>query len=560
MPISGKLKRTLSLARDHGVRHTASRVLERQRERRDYAKWVKRFGSLGDTDRDRIREDIKTFGAAPLISVVMPVYDVEETWLGLAVESVRRQLYPNWELCIADDRSRSAHVRRVLTRYAEIDARIRVVFRAENGHISAASNSALELATGEFVVLLDHDDELTEDALYHVARELNTFPETEMIYSDEDTIDEKGRRYFPRFKPDFSRDLFYSVNLVTHLSAYKTTLLRELGGFRLGLEGSQDYDLALRAVERIPESGIRHIPRILYHWRAIRTSAAHSRDAKPYAYERAREALCGHFERTGIMACVEPAVLNLNRVRYEMVDRPKIALIVFGGETPATNVQKIRDVTAYPTFEILHTGKLPATASVLNEAAAKTGGEVLCFLNAEFLPLAGDWLEEMVSFAMQEKIGVVGAKMLDAHGTIISAGSIIGQNGTAGPAHYSLPRADHGNFVRAQLVGNYSAVSGGYLVTRRAIFEAVGGFDAANLENKLFAADYCLRLGRAGYRVAYTPYAELARSTKKEKPDRAHTVAEEYEYFVEKWAAEIERDPFYNPNFKNSGPSFRIKT
>ena len=236
-----------------GVKQSLWRLYRHYSEKKKYQKWIKTH-QITDEKRQQILTEIESFQRTPKISVVMPVYDVAEKWLRICIESVLHQLYENWELCIADDCSPSPHIRKILEEYAEKDNRIKVVFRPENGHISAASNSALELATGEFCVLLDHDDELSEDALFYVAKELNEFSDMQMIYSDEDLIDERGRRFQPKFKPDFSRDLMYSLNLITHLSAYRTELLRKIGGFRLGAEGSQDYDLALRVIEEIDEN------------------------------------------------------------------------------------------------------------------------------------------------------------------------------------------------------------------------------------------------------------------------------------------------------------------
>jgi O-antigen biosynthesis protein len=271
-----------------GISNRLREIARRRREERNYRRWID-INQITEKTRAEIRNQIAAFAHKPLISIILPVYSVEEKWLRLCIESVLRQLYENWELCIADDKSPGAHVRRILEEYAARDNRVKVVFRETNGHISAASNSALELAAGEFCLLLDHDDELTEDALFYVAKELNEFPETAFVYSDEDMIDERGQRFYPKFKPDFSRDFFYSLNLITHLSAYRTEILRKIGGFRVGLEGSQDYDLALRFIEETGENRVRHIPKILYHWRAITGSVALSSDEKPYAHERARQ-------------------------------------------------------------------------------------------------------------------------------------------------------------------------------------------------------------------------------------------------------------------------------
>ena len=231
-------------------------------ERKNYERWLKAFGNLSKKDRLLLREEREKFALQPLISVILPVYNIEEKWLRLCLESVINQVYENWELCVADDCSTKPHVRRVLKEYATRDARIKIVFRPENNHISAASNSALEMASGEFAALLDHDDELSADALFYIVKEINDFPETDFIYSDEDMIDRKGKRFDPKFKPDFSLDFLYSLNYLTHFAVYRTALLRESGGFRIGFEGSQDYDLALRIVEKIGADRIRHVPQI----------------------------------------------------------------------------------------------------------------------------------------------------------------------------------------------------------------------------------------------------------------------------------------------------------
>ena len=253
-------------------------------------------------DRRGIRSRIRELSYQPLISVVMPVYNTQETWLRKAIDSVLRQLYPKWELCLADDHSSRPHVRPILEEYAACDPRIKLVFRDRNGHISAASNSALTLATGDFVALLDHDDELSEHALYMNVEELNRYPGAHLLYSDEDKIDERGRRYWPFFKPNWNPDLFYSLNLVTHLAVYRRSVLEAVEGFQEGLEGSQDYDLTLRVIERIPPEAIRHIPHVLYHWRAIPGSVALASGEKIYAHEAARHAIRAHFQRRGVRA------------------------------------------------------------------------------------------------------------------------------------------------------------------------------------------------------------------------------------------------------------------
>jgi glycosyltransferase involved in cell wall biosynthesis len=559
-----KAKRALEIWKAHGFTGVSNQFQElaRQiREKRNYARWIERH-KITATDREKIKNHIANFTHKPLISILLPVYNVEEKWLRLCVESVLKQLYENWELCIADDKSPSPHIRQILEEYAAEEARIKVVFRPENGHISAASNSALEIAAGEFCVLLDHDDELTEDALFYVAKELNEFPAAAMIYSDEDMIDERGKRFYPKFKPDFSRDFFYSLNLLTHLSAYRTEILRKIGGFKIGLEGSQDYDLALRFAEQIDEEQIRHIPQILYHWRAIAGSVALSSDEKPYAHERAREALREHFQRTEKKAKVERGLSQFHRVRYDLPENlPKVSLIVSvsqGSEAAKKSAERLFEETDYQNLEKVIFYENSSKAESLNRAAAESSGEILCFVDANLSPLSKDWLKELTSFAIQEEIGAVGGKILARDETIINGGLVIGFDGLIGVAFQGLPRATDSNLFRAQVINNFSAVSANCFAVRRAIFEETGGFDAENLPASLFAADFCLKLQRErNLRIVFTPYAELIEAEKSVAPTKPS--AKETEFFKQKWQAVLEKDPFYNPNLSLTGETFTIK-
>jgi O-antigen biosynthesis protein len=273
----------------------------------EYADWISRYDSLGDDDREAIAVGLRGMANPPLISVIMPVYETPEPYLRAAIESVRQQLYPNWELCIADNASPSPHVRQVLEEFRRTDPRIKICYRSENGHISASSNSALGLAEGQFVALVDSDDILPEHALYVVAASIAAQPDLDLIYSDEDKITIEGRRFDPYFKPDWSPDLLLSQNVFSHLGVYRRRLVEEVGGFRLGYEGSQDYDLVLRASIRTSPDRILHLPYILYHWRAIPSSTAFNADAKPYALQAARKAIADHLAKFGLIADVLPS-------------------------------------------------------------------------------------------------------------------------------------------------------------------------------------------------------------------------------------------------------------
>lgn len=558
------------------------RIYHARRADREYQEWIKNCGTLTDENRAKIRREIGELADKPLVSIILPVYNIPEKWLRLCLESVTKQLYHNWELCVADDCSPSPHVRKVLDEYASKDRRIKIVYRPANGHISAASNSALELATGEFAALLDHDDELAEDALFYVVKEINAFPDAALVYSDEDMLDERGRRYAPKFKPDWSPDFFYSLNLITHLAVYRTELLRQIGGFRIGAEGSQDYDLALRASECVDESQIRHIPKILYHWRAVSGSVALDANEKPYAHERARDAIRAHLKRLGKKATVSPTVSGYHRVRYELPDRlPKVSLIVTvenDVEAARRAIENFAENTDYRDLEIVLSGsemlknaletKLDglqtkiiagentSAAARLNLAAAHARGEVLCFVDGVLRPRSKDWLKELVGFAAQPEIGAVGAKLLSPQERILHAGLIVGINGGVGTANYNLHRDESGYFSRAGLVNNFSAVSVSCLAVRREIFLDVDGFDAANYPDFLFDADFCLRLRAKKRRVVFTPYAELNQiDDEKLLHVQKKAADEEKDVFRRKWRAVCGKDPFYNPNLSYDNES-----
>jgi GT2 family glycosyltransferase len=549
-----------------------------------YEQWVKEYDILTDSDRQAIRARIEELEYRPLISVVMPVYNVDEKWLRSAIESVRRQLYQNWELCIADDCSSRPHVRMVLKEYAEKDPRIKAVFRQQNGHIAAASNSALELAAGEFVAFLDNDDELSEHALYMVAEELNAQPEADLIYSDEDKINEQGKRFSPHFKTDWNPDLFYSLNFISHLGVYRTSILRKLGGFRSGYEGSQDYDLALRVVEQIPEDHILHIPHILYHWRAIPGSVASNPDEKKFAHEAARKAIRSHFERTGNAATITAGHNNYHRATYPLpTPQPLVSLIIGTRdrvELLRQVIEGILEQTDYQRIELLiidNQSREPATLSYLDEiqkhaqvrvipydapfnfsainnlAVGQSQGEIIGLLNNDIKIISSGWLIEMVSHALRPEIGAVGAKLYYADDTIQHAGVILGVGGVAGHLYKHLPKEANGYYSRPHVIQNFSAVTGACLLMRRQIFDEVGGFDEVNLPVAFNDIDFCLRIRKRGYRILWTPYAELyhlesASRGSDKTPEKLFRFQRECAFMHSLWGDALLNDPYYNPN------------
>ncbi len=547
MGIKKHLEKIAGYLRQEGARSVLLRAVDycRNPDHPFYERWVRRFGTLGAAERQAIRRQIAGMEKPPLISIVMPVYDAPERWLVRAIESVRAQLYPHWELCIADDASTQGHVRPVLERCAALDQRIKVVYRDRNGHISAASNSALQLATGEYVALLDQDDELAEDALYHVAAAIDANPKLGMIYTDEDKINEQGHRFGPHFKSDWNPDLFLSQNMVCHLGVFRARLVREIGGFREGFEGSQDYDLALRVSEKLCPDQIRHIPRVLYHWRAIPGSTALALGEKSYAVSAAKRALESHLSRTEREGEVLYAGSEYHRVVYALPAAPgEVSVVVRvggDGQDVKNRLERLLQTTRYEPLQwklLAPEGQLQAVRSAvagldrsrdiqvlasddqnaagLNCAAGECRGEYLLFLDGALEPLSGDWLREMAAHAARPEVGAVGAKLLYGDDTVQHGGFLLGVGEDFPPriaasAFQGLPRSDSGYLGRAQLTQNFSAVSADCLLLRREVWQAAGGFDAENLPHAFYDVDLCLRLGEKGWRTVWTPHAQLRR-------------------------------------------------
>lgn len=536
------LKKSIRILRERGPAAfliAARRKLRIERRNRIYREWIRQFDLLTDDRRKRIKEVIERFDRMPLISVLMPVYNVDAKYLKEAIDSIREQLYPNWELCIADDRSPSPHVRKILEEYAATDARIKIVYRETNGHISAASNSALEIVTGEFTALMDHDDKLTEDALFQVAKLLNERPDVNMVYSDEDKIDAHGTRYQPMFKPDWSIELFRSLNLVTHLCVFRTAILRKIGGFRIGFEGSQDYDLSLRFVEQIDPRTIEHIPLVLYHWRAIPGSVALDSGEKSYAHEKAREAIREHFERLGVAADVTRGVGELHRTNYH-VPAPEPTVTLIG--QPGTDLERLLSNAGYGNVETIRAGDGPRFTS-LNEAARSATGSVLVFVSHRVEHASDGWLRELVSRAIQNGVGPVGAKIASRSDHILNAGYFLGVSEGVGRPHLGYHAADQGEFERLAVDQNFSAVSVECMAISRDRFESARGFDADSFPENYGDIDLCLRLAGSGSRTLWTPWAKVTSSQEDELP-----MEEGLDRLRARWPEVFARDPFYNPN------------
>ena len=562
-----------------------------------YDDWRDMFYALTDSDRAAIRAHVARMATKPVFSVVMPTYETPPALLEKAIDSVKAQLYDAWELCIADDGSKSPETRAMLERYAAQDPRIKVVFRETNGHISAASNSALEVATGEWIALLDHDDELTEDALYWMAASLEADPDADILYSDEDKIDEEGRVSDPYFKPDWSPELFLSQNMLNHLGVYRRTLVEKAGRFREGFEGSQDYDLALRVLEQTSPERVRHVPAVLYHWRMVAGSVALGTGEKTYPYERARKAIAEHLERSGVKAEVVAGRDGLShRVRPALPTRkPHVTVIV----PTRDRVDMMRMVvtgllekTGYPNWDLIVVDNGSQKAETLeyfaeiqkddritvlrddepfnfsrlnNRAAEQAKGPLLLLLNNDIEPIDDGWLEEMVRQIQRPGVGAVGAKLYYPNDTVQHMGVTTGIGGVAGHFDKHLPREAPGYFSRAQLIHNVTAATAACLLTTKKIYRQIGGMNENELKVAFNDVDFCLKIRAAGHRIVLTPYAELYHHESvsrgledtAEKRDRFRG---EMMWMRNKWGDALDADPYFNPNLSldQETPTFAI--
>ena len=586
------------ILRQKGLRFTililADKVFRKIQGKLKYQKWWQ-INQVKVSQIEQYKVEIESWHKTPKLSVLMPVYNVDIQWLEKAIESVQRQIYPNWELCIADDGSTNSEIRVILQKYPKQDSRIKVVFRSENGNISAASNSALEMATGEYICLLDHDDELAIDALFQGAKLIVKYPEADFIYTDEDHIDLRGKHCDPAFKTDWSPDLFYTQMYTCHLGIYRTKLVREIGGFRSEYDGAQDYDLVLRLTEKT--NNIYHIPKVLYHWRNLPSSSASGLSGKPWAFQVGKKALEGMLQRSLYPGYVEETKMpGVFRVRRYLQQHPLISVVIpSAGKTVNSQtgqiclleqcLQSIDKESSYRNFELIIVDgyDIPETiisrlnhsielvrdrqpfnySRRINLGVAKARGDMLLLLNDDTQILTRDWLESMLELAQQEEIGAVGAKLLFPGGKIQHTGIVIIKDpvGNFCPIHvfYGCDSSDTGYSFSNIVNRNYLAITAACLMVRKSIFTQVGGMDESFPLN-FNDVDFCLKLHQAGYRNVFTPYAQLSHYGSASRSDNK-VGREEQENFSNKWnqyLLELGGDPYYHPNFADS-PNFELK-
>jgi GT2 family glycosyltransferase len=522
-----------------------------------------------------LREEASNFRYEPLISILLPVLGAERGWLERGLDSALSQVYSRWEMCVCSDSS----AREILERYERLDERIKVTYLEGATDAADLLNASLSLARGEFVGTLAEGDELAPDALFEVVRLSQEHPGADLVYSDVDEIDEEGNRSNPHFKPGWSPDLLLSSNYISHLSVYRRNLLEEIGGFREGFDGCQDYDLVLRATERAAE--IHHIPKVLYH-----------RRARPEALDKGRErrALSDALERRGIEGSVEDGLLpDRFRVRVKIRGNPRVSVIIPTRDNVVylrRCLESFERLTAYRNYELLiidNNSRYRQTleyfdsirhrvipfrepfnySRINNFAVSHARGEHILLLNDDTEVVSGEWLEAMLEHSQRPEVGAVGARLLYPDGRIQHAGVIVGvgspwEPGVAMHSHHFYSSDSPGYAGALMTTTNYSAVTAACILFRKSVFEELGGFEEKNLPIQFNDVDLCLRMRERGYFVVYTPYAELYHH---ESVSRGHFSGDRTEnlYMRKHWGETMDRDPYYNPNFSRAYGDFNLR-
>lgn len=584
------IKKGILYLRHYGPKEFWVKLTERfQADDVDYEQWYENHRALPE---ELEKQKNQRWKRKPLISIVVPVYNTPQTFLRQMIESVQKQSYSEWELCIGNASPDNQELKKVIEEYKN-DPRIQEVEIPENKGISQNTNRAMEIATGEWIGLLDHDDLLAPNALYEIAKAVCECPDAEVIYTDEDKVTTDLKEHFqPHLKPDFNVDLLRSNNYICHFFVASRDLIERVGGFRPEFNGAQDYDLILRCTEQAKQ--IVHIPKILYHWRVHKASTADNPASKMYAFDAGKRAIEEHLRRCNTKGIVEHTKdLGFYRVKYEVCGEPLVSIIIPNKDQIASLkkcLDSIREKTSYQNYEIIiveNNSEEPETftfykkiagdkikivtwegefnySAINNFGVRHARGDYLLLLNNDVEIISEDWMKEMLSHCQRKEVGIVGAKLYYPDNTIQHAGIIIGIGGVAGSIFTGLPRAFSGYLHKASIQLDLSAVTAACMLVKRSVFEQVGG-----LEEKLKVAfndvDFCLRVREKGYLVVYDPYAELyhyesktrgAEDTK-EKVRRFQT---EIEYMRSHWIDLLKKgDPYYNCNLSLTKWDYSLK-
>lgn len=587
-------QKTLRYWKNYGLKNTIKKVCQKLSGQRDYGNYEDFLKKYGVTEEELARQRQETFENSPCFSIAVPLYQTKEKYLREMIESVQAQTYTNWELCLADGSGREHSLQPVVGEYIAKDKRIKYCLLDSNEGIAGNTNEALKMADGDFVVLTDHDDLLSPEALYQCAKAVQKEPQTDVIYSDEDKVDMSGKKFFePHFKSDYNIDLLCTMNYICHLFVVRKDVMERAGLFESCYDGAQDHDFILRCTEKAEH--IVHIPKVLYHWRCHAQSTSENPESKLYAFENGCKAVKAHYDRIGIPAEVEQGPFyGMYRTYYLWKEQPLVSILI-PNKDHAADLKKcmdsIEEKSTYRNFEfiivennsteeetfayykeiekrdnvrVLYYKEDFNYSRINNFGAKEANGEYVLLLNNDTEMIEPDSIKEMLDVCMRPDVGIVGAKLIFEDNTIQHAGVIIGFGGVAGHAFIGQDRDDNGYFSRIISVQDLSAVTAACLMVRRSVFDEVEGL---NEEFKVAFndIDFCLKVRKAGYLVVYNPYAQFYHYESKSRgqEDSADKVArfqQEIGLFGERWGELLEHgDPYYNPNLTLDKADFSLK-
>lgn len=587
-------QKTLRYWKNYGLKNTIKKVCQKLSGQRDYGNYEDFLKKYGVKEEELARQRQEVFENGPCFSIAVPLYQTKEKYLREMIESVQAQTYTNWELCLADGSGREHSLQPVVGEYIAKDKRIKYCLLDSNEGIAGNTNEALKMADGDFVVLTDHDDLLSPEALYQCAKAVQKEPQTDVIYSDEDKVDMSGKKFFePHFKSDYNIDLLCTMNYICHLFVVRKDVMERAGLFESCYDGAQDHDFILRCTEKAEH--IVHIPKVLYHWRCHAQSTSENPESKLYAFENGCKAVKAHYDRIGIPAEVEQGPFyGMYRTHYLWKEQPLVSILI-PNKDHAADLKKcmdsIEEKSTYRNFEfiivennsteeetfayykeiekrdnvrVLYYKEDFNYSRINNFGAKEANGDYVLLLNNDTEMIEPDSIKEMLDVCMRPDVGIVGAKLLYEDNTIQHAGVIIGFGGVAGHAFIGQDRDDNGYFSRIISVQNLSAVTAACLMVRRSVFDEVEGL---NEEFKVAFndIDFCLKVRKAGYLVVYNPYAQFYHYESKSRgqEDSADKVArfqQEIGLFGERWGELLEHgDPYYNPNLTLDKADFSLK-
>jgi glycosyltransferase involved in cell wall biosynthesis/protein-L-isoaspartate O-methyltransferase len=559
----------------------------------DYQLWISE-NTLDQAGIEAAKVDIESMPIKPLFSILVPIYNTDPEYLLPMIESVQNQIYPHWQLCLVDDCSPKSYLKRILEHEALQDERISIKLNDVNQGISVTTNDALAMASGDYIALLDHDDEISIDALYENAKVINATPDVGLIYSDEDKLDMQGKRLEAYFKPDYSPDLLHTNNYICHFTVIKKSIADQLGGFREGLDGSQDHDIIIRsaaAAERIV-----HIPKILYHWRKIPGSTAVTYDSKSYAWEAGRKAVEDQLKKEESGVRVEFGSLKgTYRVFRQIKGQPLVSIVIPFKDKPElldSCLNSILNRSSYKNIEIIGVSNNSEQAltfermkryaeadprirfveknvpfnfsAICNYGVTQATGEYIVLLNNDIEIISPDWIERLLEHAQRDNIGAVGGKLLFADGCIQHAGVVAGMVGAAGHPHKFFPDNHIGYHGRLHMVYNVSAVTGAMLMVKKSKYQEVGGLDEQHLAVAYNDIDLCLKLLDKGYLNVFTPHAKATHYESisrgyEDTDEKVQRLLKEQNHFLTTWADFLQAgDPYYNPNLSLKNERFSL--